>query len=96
VDEEYFRSEGASKKLTYVNDCHLRAFAEAFGEATDALDDSFVTRNCLKIGRIDSQIFTPCEPMVVTRVDVTPTSIPGALSELDNVLIRSVNQLGFK
>jgi len=46
VDEEYFGFEGASKKLTYVNDCHLRTFAEAFGEATDALDDGFVTRNC--------------------------------------------------
>ena len=79
IDEQYFAEEGRSKRLLFDRDCHLTAYAEAFGGNRDELDADFVRRHTLKIGSIADGRFNPCEPQVVDRVAVTPTTIPQQL-----------------
>lgn len=79
VDGQYFETEGASKRLLYLDNCHLAAAAEAFGGAKDEFDDDFVRQNTQRIGTVHYGVFKPCEPEVVERVAVSPTTIPDRL-----------------
>lgn len=82
VDDEYFHSHGDSKRLVFVDDCHLHAFAEAHGCAPDELDNEYVLRHLWRIGIIEFGVFRTCPPEVVDRVNVTSTRIPDSLEDL--------------
>jgi hypothetical protein len=82
VDEEYFRTDGSSKALLFLEDCHLSAFATAFGGTNSDWDPDFVSRHLYRIGTFEWGKYQPCEPHVMVRVPVTSTRIPTSLEDL--------------
>ncbi len=82
VDEEYFQTEGSSKALLFLDDCHLAAFATAFGGANNDWDPAFVLRHLYRIGTFEWGKYQPSEPYVMVRVPVSSTRIPTSLAEL--------------
>ena len=75
-DDEYWQEGNTSKRLVYVGNCHMEAYAAAFGGNSDEYEDEFVRRNTQRIGFIIDGEFQRSESEVVERVPVTPTSIP--------------------